>query len=140
MVQRHDLRNDEWDRIEGLLPTGGRPGRPWRDHRQVISGMLWVLSTGAAWRDLPRRYGPWQSVYDRFNRWRSDGTLRRIFVSIRDEMDRQGLIDWDLWCIDGASVRASRAAAGGGKKGAPRNRRTTHSAIRVEGSERSSTF
>ena len=75
MAERHDLRDDEWDRIKHLLPAGGRPGRPWRDHRQVINGMLWILSTGAAWRDLPRRYGSWQSVYDRFNRWRSDETL-----------------------------------------------------------------
>lgn len=138
MAVRHDLRDDEWERLKGLLPGGKRPGRPWRSHRQVINGMLWILATGAAWRDLPKRYGPWQSVYDRFNRWRSDGTLQRIFEAIRDDLDRQGLIDWDLWCVDGASVRASRAAAGGGKRGATGSRRTTRSATRAEASERSS--
>ena len=139
MAERHDLRDDEWERIKGLLPTERRPGRPWRNHRQVINGMLRVLGTGAPWRDLPRRYGPWQTVYDRFNKWRSDGTLARVASTLRDELDHAGLIDWDLWCIDGASVRASRAAAGAGKRGARRSRRTTRSATRAEGSERSST-
>jgi transposase len=74
--------------------------------------MLWVLWTGAPWRDLPERFGRWQSVYDRFNRWRRDGTFDRIAKALRIRLDRQGKIDWDLWCIDGTSVRAARSAAG----------------------------
>lgn len=131
MHDRHDLQEHEWVRIKALLPSGRRPGRPWRSHRQVVNGMLWVLGTGAPWRDVPERYGPWQTVYDRFKRWREDGTFDRIAQAVRQRMDGEGLIDWDLWCVDGASVRASRAAAGGGKKGARRSPRITHSGTLV---------
>jgi transposase len=75
------------------------------------------LHTGAPWRDLPERYGPWQTVFYRFNGWRRDGTWVRIVTSLLDELDDKGRIDHDLWCIDGTVVRASRAAAGAGKKG-----------------------
>jgi transposase len=76
-----------------------------------------VLHTGAPWRDIPERYGPWQTVFYRFNGWRRDGTWVRIVTSLLDELDDKGQIDHDLWCIDGSVIRASRAAAGGGKKG-----------------------
>jgi len=85
----------------------------------IINGILWVLHTGAPWRDLPERYGPWQTIFTRFNRWRQDGTWVRIVTSLLDELDDKGQIDHDLWCIDGSVIRASRAAAGGGKKGQP---------------------
>ena len=94
--------------VRSCRSAGGR----WSDHRTTPSGMLWVLWTGAPWRDLPERFGRWQSVYDRFNRWRRDGTFDRIAKALRFRLDRQGKIDWDLWCIDGTSVRAARSAAG----------------------------
>jgi transposase len=75
------------------------------------------LHTGAPWRDLPERYGPWKTVFHRFNSWRKDGTWVRIVTSLLDELDDKGLIDHDLWCIDGTVIRASRAAAGAKKKG-----------------------
>ena len=65
----------------------------------------------------PRRYGPWQTVFSRFNAWRRDGTWARIVTSLLDELDDKGLLDHDLWCVDGSVVRASRAAAGAGKGG-----------------------
>jgi transposase len=136
-MARHELTDREWEAIHALLPSEKRPGRPWRNHRQVINGMLWVLATGAPWRDLPKRYGPWQTVYDRFARWRQDGTIQRIMTGVRENLDEEGLIDWDLWCIDGASVRAGRAAAGGGKRGAAKSRMITRLAIRVAASDRS---
>jgi transposase len=74
------------------------------------------LHTGAPWRDLPDRYGPWQTVFTRFNGWRRDGTWVRIVTSLLDELDDKGQIDHDLWCIDGTVIRASRAAAGGGEE------------------------
>jgi transposase len=75
------------------------------------------LHTGAPWRDLPERFGPWKTVFHRFNSWRKDGTWVRIVTSLLDELDDKGLIDHDLWCIDGTVIRASRAAAGAKKKG-----------------------
>ena len=85
---------------------------------------------GAPWRDVPERYGAWKTIYDRFNRYRRDGTLDRILEALQVRLDRAGLIDWDLWCIDGTTVPATRAAAGAGKRGVPKNPPTTHWAAR----------
>ena len=110
---RHALSDAQFAIIEPLLPTSDRPGHPWKDHRRVIDGVLWVLHTGAPWRDLPREtYGPWQTVYERFNRWSKDGTWGRLLEALHVRLDARGKIDWGLFCIDGGSVRASRAAAG----------------------------
>jgi transposase len=110
---RHALSDDHYAIIEPLLPTNDRPGHPWKCHRSVINGILWILHTGAPWRDLPRdTYGPWQTVYERFNRWSKDGTWGRLLEALHARLDAAGKIDWDLFCIDGSSVRASRAAAG----------------------------
>ncbi|MDQ1005618.1 transposase [Streptomyces sp. V4I23] len=75
-----------WERIEPLLPRVDGRGRPWRDHRQVIDGVLWRLRTGSPWRDLPGRYGPWQTVYERFGRWEADrrSTVRSSSGAGRD--------------------------------------------------------
>jgi transposase len=110
---RHALRDEHYAAIEPLLPTNNRPGHPWKCHRSVINGILWVLHTGAQWRDLPRpTYGPWQTVYERFNRWSKDGTWDRLLEALQVRLDAAGKIDWDLFCIDGSSIRASRDAAG----------------------------
>lgn len=78
----------------------------------MLNGMLWILRSGAPWRDLPERYGDWWSVNHRFNRWRRDGTFERVLKALRIRLDKQGKIDWDLSLFDGTSIRASRAAAG----------------------------
>lgn len=139
-MRRHELSDAEWGLISDLMPEVGGPGRPWNDHRQVINGMMWILRTGAPWRDLPEHYGVWQSVYDRFNRWREDGTLDRMLKRLQLKLDAQGRIDWDLWCIDATNVRATRAAAGAAKKGGPANPRITHWAAREAGSGPRSTW
>jgi transposase len=121
-MHRYELSDPQWARIESLLPHRthhGNLGHPFNDHRPIVNGILWILHTGAPWRDLPERYGPWETVYYRFNRWRKDGTWNRIVTSLLDELDDQGKIDHDLWCIDGSVIRASRAAAGAKKKGTP---------------------
>jgi transposase len=116
-MRRYELSDRQWARIEPLFPQRAKFGRPPGDRRTIVNGILWVLHPGAPWRDLPERYGPFQTVFDRFNGWRRDGTWVRIVTSLLDELDDQGQIDHDLWCIDGSVIRASRAAAGGGKKG-----------------------
>ena len=64
-----------WRRIEPHLPANGKPGKQWKSHRAVINGILWRLRTGCPWRDVPERYGPWQTAYSRFRSWELDGTL-----------------------------------------------------------------
>jgi len=71
-----------------------------------------MLHTGAQWRELPERYGQWETVYGRFNRWRRDGTIGRLLERLQLELDAEGRIAVDLWCIDATQIRASRAAAG----------------------------
>lgn len=122
-MSRHELSDDEWGQIKDLFPVNGRRGRPWRDHRVIMNGIVWILETGAPWRDLPKEYGPWQTVYDRFNRWRKDGTWIRILQHLRAKLEANGSVDWEQWCVDSSSVRGSRAAAGAGKKGVLTNRK-----------------
>src|SRR5215211_6855694 len=71
MVRRGEITDRAWRQIEPLLPEYGQSGGQWRDHRTIINGILWKLRTGSPWRDLPERYGPWQTCFDRFNRWRA---------------------------------------------------------------------
>lgn len=116
-MKRHELTEEQWQLVQPILPKRvATTGRPPSDPRQMLNGIFWNLRTGAPWRDLPERFGPWQTVYDHFRSWRADGTYDRILQALQIQLDRQGKIDWDLWCIDGSSVRASRASAGADKK------------------------
>lgn len=118
-MRRYELTDEQFERIEWLLPVrvGPAGGRPWEDHRTIINGVLWVLRTGAPWRDVPERYGPWQTVYDRFNHWRKDGTWDKVLAHLQAELEAEAGIDWSMFCIDGTNVRAARCAAGALKKG-----------------------
>ena len=130
-MRRYELSDEQWGLICDLLPANKkRRGCPWKDHRTILNGIFWLLRAGAPWRDLPERYGPWQTVYDRFRRWQREGLFDRILGQLQIRLDSEGRIDWDLWCVDGSSIRASRAAAGGGKKGASKSPETTLWAVR----------
>lgn len=118
-MHRYELEDRHWELIRSLFPARSR-GRPWRDHRALVNAVLWVLFSGAPWRDLPERYGPWQTAYRRFARWRRDGTWARALARLRLRADRRGLLDYAQWNVDSTSVRATRHAAGGQKKGGPR--------------------
>lgn len=121
-MHRHELSDSQYARLRPLLPPPrhhGQAGRPWLPHHTVLNGILWILRTGAPWRDLPERYGRWNTVYSRFRRWRRDGTWTRLYSTLLDERDDQGLLDHDLWCIDGTIARAARCAGGARR----RNRR-----------------
>jgi len=82
-MRKYELTDAQWDKIKDTLPTNNRPGRPWRSHRQSLNGILWILNSGAPWRDLPDRYGSWKTVYDRFRRWQRDGTLAKTFHTLQ---------------------------------------------------------
>ena len=77
-----ELGDQAWVRIEPLLAVQGQRGRPCRDHRQVLGGIVWKLHTGAPWRDVPERFGPWQTCYGRLRRWQREGTWLRIWALV----------------------------------------------------------
>lgn len=116
-MKRHALTDEQWAILaEFFPPREPAPGGQWKDDRLMLDGILWRLNTGAPWRDLPERFGPWQTVYDRFNDMRQSGLLERIIERLQLRLNEAGFIDPELFCIDGTSVRASRAAAGAAKK------------------------
>jgi transposase len=122
MSYRYNLTDAQWQRIASFFPDRyhhGHRGHPWKDHRRLVNGILWHLHTGAPWPDTPERYGPWQTVYDRFNRWRKDGTWANILDALLRQLDEAGVIERDLWCFDGTINRAHTAAAGAKKKSRP---------------------
>ena len=123
MVQRFELTDEQWERLQPLLPPKARTGRPATDHRQIINGILWILRTGAPWRDLPERYGPWATVASRFYSWRKSGLWERIFAQVQAQADAAGEIDWHVHYVDGTIVRAHQHAAGA-KGGTLRRKRS----------------
>ena len=146
-MRRHELSDEQWVVVKPFVRPAktrkSKAGRPPSDPRLMLNGILWILATGAPWRDLPERFGPWKTVYGHFARWRKAGVFARIIDALQIKLDEKGLIDWDLWCVDGASVRASRAAAGADKKarrGTRPNPPTTRWAAREAGLGRSSTW
>jgi transposase len=101
-----------------LPPEKPRTGRPNEAHRRILNGILWVLRTGAPWRDLPRRYGPVGTVSSRFYRWRASGVWDRILSALQAEADTRGEVDWDLHFVDASVIRAHQHAAGARRDGA----------------------
>ena len=98
-----------------LLPENGRRGQQWKDHRMVINGILWKLRTGAPWRDLPPCYGPWQTCYDRFVRWRRDGTWDRLLAHAQTKSDAVGELEWEV-SVDSTVARAHHQHAAGARR------------------------
>ena len=113
--RRYELTDAGWERIQPLLPTQSRGGR-WADHRTVLNGMFWVLNSGAHWRDMPERYGNWETVYGRYRRWTRERLIDRILERLHVSLDKYGRIDWSVFDVDGSNIRAHRSAAGASKK------------------------
>ena len=126
-MRRYELTDTQWDLIEDLFPKQTM-GRPRLDDRGLFNGILWILCSGAAWRDLPERYGKWQTVYSRFRRWEEIGLFDRILDRLQIELDEHRQVDYAAQrflrvMIDSTSIRASRAAAGAPReKGGPSDR------------------
>ncbi len=76
MARRYELPDAGWELIKDLVAPEQKMGRPRSDDRLVLNGIFWILCSGAAWRDLPERFGPWSTVYQRFRDWRDDGTFK----------------------------------------------------------------
>ena len=107
-----DLTDEQWSVIEQLLPElprrSDRRGRPWRSSREVLNGILWILRTGAPWRDLPDRYPPYQTCHRRFQRWVNDGSLERVLHSLAEDLRDRGGLDLSECFIDGTFISAKK--------------------------------
>ena len=127
MSRRHELTDRQWEQLAPLLPPE-RPatGRPSRDHRTILNGILWKLATGVPWRDVPEWYGPWATLYGRFRRWRLAGVWDRLFAAVQAQADAAGRLDWTVHFVDGTVIRAHQHAAGA--KGGTRRRRRSGAA------------
>jgi transposase len=106
-MYRHALTDEQWERLHPVLPKQRFGPKSKIGDRQFIDAVLYRGKTGVPWRDLPERFGPWKSVYNRFNNWSKRGHWTRIFKLLRVRIDKTGSI------VDGSSVRAHQDAAGG---------------------------
>ncbi len=120
MLKRYELTDQEWEQIAPLIPSNkGKRGRLPKDDRLMLNAMVWLVRSGAPWRDLPERYGPYSSVYSRFRKWIDDGILDNIFrvLSLESEL-------YEL-SIDASIVQAHQHSAGAKKGASERNRAQT---------------
>jgi len=112
-----ELTDQAFARVHPLLPSNSRRGKPWRDHRQVLGGIMWKLHTGRPWRDVPGRFGPWQTCYSRLRRWQRDGTWPRVWAVVlavghaSSGHDRRGQASQALTAAPVAAAGAGLVAA-----------------------------
>lgn len=123
-----DLTNAQWAFIEPLLPelpkrADGR-GRPWRESRDVLNGILWVLRTGAQWSEMPSRYPPYQTCHRRFQQWRAAGVMDRLLQSLAQDLEQRGQINLEECFIDGSFSAAKKGALKSAKPSAVRGPRS----------------
>lgn len=145
MVGRGELTDTAWAQLEPLLPRNGARGGQWRDHRQVINGILWQLRTGAPWRDLPARYGPWQTCADRLAGRRRAGLWDRLLAQVQAKSAAVGAVEWEV-SVASTVARAHQHASGArrrpgaadGKRGSA-TRPTRRSGAAARGARPSST-
>jgi transposase len=110
MHHRHAIVDEAWERIKHLLP--GQPGQRGvtaKDNRLFVDAVLWIGKTGAPWRDLPERFGNWNSTWRRFDRWARNGVWRKVFDALQDP-------DLEWLILDSTVIRAHPHAAGAKKK------------------------
>ncbi len=112
-MRRATLTDAQWERLRPLLPPQKpRTGRPAKDHRLILDGILWIARTGAPWRDLPPRFGPWQTVATRFYRWHAAGIWDALLAALQRHADATGQLDWGVHFVDVTTIRAHQHAAG----------------------------
>jgi transposase len=125
-MSKGDLTDEQWALLQPLLPPlprrpDGR-GRPWKDSRAVINGILWVLRTGAPWHQMPDRYPPYQTCH-RFQRWVRDGTWARLVRTLAESLRREGQLELAEAFIDAMFAPAKKGATRSAKPSGARVRR-----------------
>jgi transposase len=114
MARREELTDEQWSLIDPLFdqpPTVRGRGRPRRDEREVMNGVLWILRSGARWCDLPARFPPYQTCHRRFQQWVKDGTLKRVLETLAEDLRTRGELDLSECFIDGTFITAKKGAA-----------------------------
>jgi transposase len=110
-----ELTEEQWNIIKHILPEDlvrpDRRGRAWSERRQVLNGFLWILRTGAPWKDLPARYGAYQAVHRRFQHWVRSGVLEQVLLAVAQDLKDRGGIDLRECFIDGTFVPAKKGGA-----------------------------
>ncbi len=110
-MRRHEIADEHWERIQAFLPgQEADPGVTASDNRLFVNAVLWIAKTGAPWRDLPERFGNWNSVWRRFDRWSAKGVWLWVFEELKDP-------DLEWLILDSTVIRAHQHAAGAVKKG-----------------------
>ena len=113
VIRRYEITDEEWLQIKPYIPEEQEVcsrGRPSKDSRMMLNGICWILRSGASWRDLPERYGPWQTVYKRFQKWAKAGIFQKIFTDLAADADMQDI------SIDSTCIKAHKASAGAKKE------------------------
>lgn len=117
---RYEVSDAEWELLSALIPAGksgaGKRGRPRADDRKMLNGIVWVLRSGAPWRDLPERYGPFETVYTRFRQWMEADVFSNMVAHLHLKQELAELLKDEEWNQDSTITRAQRSAAGAPKK------------------------
>jgi len=124
MKRRYELTDEQWEQLKDRLPAERKPqgGRPAKNNRQRVNAMLWMVRSGAPWRDLPDYYGPWQSVYTRFRRWEKSGIFDQMLKTLAAHPDSESMM------IDATIIRVHQHGAGA-KGGSPSKRLGDHAEV-----------
>ena len=128
MRGRWELSDAQWQLIEPILRPKRRAdgrGRPWQDTRAVLNGILWVLGTGAQWRELPKKYPPYQTCHRRFQQWVREGSLERILRVLAEELQARGKLELEEAFIDASFTGAKKGASRSGPPNAARERKSS---------------
>jgi transposase len=125
MARREFLTDSMWEKLEPLLPQlpkGEKGGRPWADNRRCLEGILWVLKTGARWRDLPERYPSASTCWRRMRFWAEEGVWEKIMQEFLGELDARGRLEWEETFADGSFAPAKKGAMESGRPSGARVR------------------
>jgi transposase len=110
-MQKAFLSDEQWQEIEPLLPRDKSRGRPWADNRRVVEGILWVLKTGARWRDLPKEYPSAATCWRRLGRWEKQGVWLKVWRAFLSELDARGTLNWEESFLDASFAPAKKGAS-----------------------------